>query len=77
MESMPFVIISFIGFALTKYGFIGSSVWISLTLGKGKSKEISILFSISLVIVFIVVLWRYMRSSLYFFGKFARDSQIL
>ena len=41
---MPFVIISF---ALTDMIAIGSSVLISLSLGKGKSKEASILFSIS------------------------------
>lgn len=47
---MPFVIISF---ALTDMIAIGSSVLISLSLGKGKSKEASILFSTSLVVTFV------------------------
>lgn len=47
---MPFVIISF---ALTDMIAIGSSVRISLALGKGKPKEASILFSTSLVVTFI------------------------
>lgn len=47
---MPFVII---GFALTDMIAIGSSVRISLALGKGKPKEASILFSTSLVVTFI------------------------